>query len=271
MTAALDQDFVTYIGDTVRPIFTVLNQANAVVNIATVNEITWTARSQEGDAALITKTKTGGAITFVTNGSDGKFQVTIGPTDVASLSGFYLHSASITDSNNFQTTVTIGRMQVGLAPQWTYNPKLLGTNRVYQVRRLIGDVLPGDKQLNDADIQFYVDNYPNVWIAAANACRAIAAQYARQVDTIQGELRTLYGQRTRNYTSMAVQLEQQGKGRSSGYVYAGGISVQDKQAQIEDTDRVPPQFNVMIFDNLLPITPIGQQTPGTRLPEVFNG
>jgi hypothetical protein len=267
MPAEINQDFITYTGDDVTPVFTVIDQNGTAVDISGVSEITWTARDEAEDTALVTKTKSGGTITFVTDGTDGKFQVAITSTDTGALSGYYLHQASIKDVLNRVTTVTVGRMQVGVAPTWTYNPAKASTNAVYQVRRLIGDVLQNDQQMQDDEIQWYVDNFSNVWTAAGNACLALAAQFARLVDTIQGELRTLYGQRSKNYLAMANTLLNQGKGRGPAFAYAGGISQSDKLMYVEDTDRVPPQFNLMIFDNLLPITPVGQQVPSARPPD----
>jgi len=46
-------------------------------------------------------------------------------------------------------------------------------------------------------------------------------------------------------------------------VYAGGISQADKTAQLQDLDRVTPQFNLMMDDNLIvPVGPVGNETPG---------
>lgn len=265
--AALNQDFVTYSGDTVSPIFTVLNSSNVAIDISTVSEITWKLRPEDVDAAaLVTKTKTAGQITFVTDGTDGKFQVAITAADTATLSGYYLHEAQITDGSGNVTTVTVGRMQVGLVPTWTYNPAQLATNSVYQVRLLLGDTRYADQQMQDQEIEWYISQYGNIWSAAANAARGLAAQFSRLVDTMQGDLRTLYGQKARNYLAMAANLDMQAKGRGGAYVYAGGISNQDKEQQVEDTDRVPPNFLLRMNDNLLPVAPVGQQTVGAPLP-----
>lgn len=266
--AALNQDFVTYAGDDVSPVFTVLNASGVAVDISAVTEITWKALNEDGTVVL-TKTKTGGGIVFSTSGADGKFVVTLTKTDTALLSGYYQHEASIKDVANNITTVTVGRMQVGLVPTWTYNPAQLTTNNVYQVRRLIGDTKYADQQMQDQEIQWYVDNYGNVWTAAANCARALAAEFSRLVDTVQGELRTLYGQKAKNYFLTASQLELQGKARGGVYVLAGGISVSDKESQVADTDRVAPQFNIEMFDNLLPTSPVGHEVPGSQAPEAF--
>lgn len=264
MPAALNQDFVTYKGDDISPIFIVKNQSGQPISIATVSEITWWAQNEGVDTThVLTKLKSSGQITFVTDGTDGQFQVTLASADTQPLSGYYMHMARITDSGGNDTTVTVGRMQVGVEPSWTYNPAKLSTIPIYQVRRLIGDVLYSDQQMQDDELQFYIDTYGNVWAAAAAAARGLAAQFARLVDTVQGELRTLYGQRVKNYQMIAVSLDIQAKARSGSMVYAGAISQSDKESQVEDTDRVPPQFNIEMWDNLLPTAPVGHQTPGS--------
>ena len=269
MAASLNQDFVTYRGDSITPIFTVRNSSGVAVNISGALEITWKILPENLGTPILTKTMTGGGITFVTSGADGKFQVAILATDTANLSGFYLHEASVTDSFGSVTTVTAGRVQVGLVPTWTYNAAALSTNTVYQVRRLVGDVLYGDQQMQDQEIEWYVANYSNVWAAASAVCRALAAQFSRMVDTVQGDLHTLYSQRARNYLALAATLFQQSRGRGVAYVYAGGISQTDKNNQVEDGDRVPPQFNLLMFDDLLPTSPVSHESPGTPLSRVY--
>src|ERR1043166_8816840 len=138
MVASVNQDFVTYRGDTVKPIFTVVNSSGVAVDISSVTEITWTAKLNNDGSALITKTKTGGGITFVTTGADGKFQVNVLPADTLTLSGFYLHYASLVDGAGNVSTVSVGRMPVGVAPLWSYNPMELANSALYRVRLQIG-------------------------------------------------------------------------------------------------------------------------------------
>jgi hypothetical protein len=40
-------------------------------------------------------------------------------------------------------------------------------------------------------------------------------------------------------------------------IYAGGISIQDKNTQQQDPDRVRPQFQLRMFDNyIVPLPPV---------------
>ena len=265
--AALNQDFVTFIGDNVSPIFTVQTVAGAAVNISGCQAITWTVQEQDSSTVLLTKTKLAGQITFVTTGADGQFQVAILAADTTALgNGFYIHKASIQDANGNVTTTTVGRMQIGIAPTWTYDADRISSYPLYQVRRLIGDVLYGEQQMQDEEINWFLAQYSNIWTAASACAASLAAQFSRMVDTVQGDLRTLYSQRAKNYSMMAGRLEQQGKARGTAYAFAGGISQSDKAARAQDTDRVPPNFVIGMGDDLLPESPVGVQTPSAPAP-----
>lgn len=264
MTAAVNQDFNTYQGDDVSPIFTVTDASGDVVDISSVLEIQWFAQRNLDTAVAITKLKSTGGITFVTNGVDGKFQVLITKTDTSALSGFYLHKARLTDSAGDITSVTVGRMQVGLPPQWNYDASINEADAptINIVRRIVGDVLPGDKQLQDEEIKFAIATYSNIYLAAAECARWIMALYARKVDTVQGELHTLYSQQFKAYRALSIDLETRGMARGGGGAgYAGGISIADKAAQVADTDRVTPQFNLMMMDSEIPEPAVGNETP----------
>jgi hypothetical protein len=150
---------------------------------------------------------------------------------------------------------------------WSYSVADLATSSKDQVRRLIGDVLTTDQQLQDEEINWTLTQFANIYMAAAMCCRDIAAQFARKVDTVQGEMRTLYAQQTKNYEAKAAVLERLGLVRAS-LPYAGGISIMDKVNRQQDSDRVPPQFNLGMDDNLtVPPGSQGNQTPTPGSPD----
>lgn len=266
MSAKINQDFVTYKGDDVAPIFLVQDADGVAIDISTVSDIRWNARRND-DTIVLSKTKAAGGITFVTDGTNGEFQVLLGKADTQALDGFYVHEAQIVDASSNVTTVSVGRMQVGLQPLWTYDPGALMTSTLYQVRRLIGDTKQNDPQINDEEVNFCLSLYPNVYLAAAEAARQIAANYARQVDIVQagtgGNLTTNYSQRSKAFSLLAATLEQRGMSRGAFMPYAGGISQADKQTQEDNADRVQPQFVIGMMDNLLPVgVGSGHETPG---------
>ena len=264
MAAQINQDFVTFAGDDVYPIFTVYDAAGAVVDISTVSQIVWSAVRSVGDTPAASASKTGGTIAFVTNGTDGKFQVTVGKAATSLMMGFYLHTAAITDAIGNVTTVSVGRMMVGAKPAWTYDPSTIASNTLFQVRRLIGDVLADDPQIWDEEIAFFLTLRSNVYGAAAEACRSIAAQYSRKVNTTSpGSISTEYGVQAEHYLTMARQMEQRSKLSGAGSLpYAGGMSISDKRNISLNTDRVQPSFNIGMTDNLfMPVAPIGNEVP----------
>jgi len=271
--AAVNQDFVTYSGDAISPIFLVQDSSGNSVDISTVSDIRWSAQINETSTALVSKTKSGGQISFVTSGADGQFQVFILAADTTLLAqsgDYFIHTAQVVDASGNVTTVTVGRMQVGLAPQWTYNPSQINTSSLYQVRYLIGDTLEGDQQLMDQEINFSIASYSNVTLAAADCCRALQGKFARLVDLVQGELKTNYSNKAKAYFAKAIDLEQRGLIRGGAMPYAGGISIDDKMNRVLNPDRVPPQFNLLMFDDLLPESPVGNQTPFPGSPDSGN-
>ncbi len=265
MPAAINEDFRTYQGDDVYPVFTVKDSAGVVVDISTVSNITWSAKRDEATAAAVTKTKALAQIAFTTDGTDGKFYVKLLAADTALLQGFYIHQAKIVDSGGLITTVTVGRLLVALpSAVWTYDASQIATSSRYQVRRLVGDVIAEDPQLLDAEIDYFISTRSNVYGAAAECCRSIAAQYSRKVDTTTpGELITHFSTQQRAYAQRAIEMENLSSSRGGGIMpYAGGISVADKINNQNDTDRVQPNFVIGFVDNItVPVGAIPNETP----------
>lgn len=148
---------------------------------------------------------------------------------------------------------------------WTYDVGKLATSPLMQVRRMIGDVLPGEQKMQDEEINYILTQYSNTYSAAAEVCRNLSAQYAMQVDLVTGELKTNHSARSRRFAQLAADLEM--RGLRGALPYAGGISVADKDNVAQDTDRVPPDFNRGQFDDLIPVSPVGEQTPSPRMPD----
>lgn len=260
MPAAYNQDFITYAGDAVSPIFTVVGTDGVTgVDISGVTDIIWTAQRNLSIAAAVTKKKSvGGGIVLVNGGTTGQFQVILQTADLSSLSGWYMHTAALVTASG-QTTCTVGRMQVGQSPNWTWDPGSVGTIDLYTVRSLIGDTNAADQQLADQQINWTISEYSNVWLAAAECCRMIAGLYARKVDTSEGLLRTTYSSQRKAYQSLAADLENRGMARGGVTAYTGGTSISDKASNVQNTDRKSPQFVLAQWDNILPEFPVGHQ------------
>lgn len=128
---------------------------------------------------------------------------------------------------------------------FSYDNTDLGTDtssgRLNAVRLLIGDTLSSDQQIQNEEITFALTQTgDNVYYAAAWVSRTIASKYARYVDTdLDGELSEKYSQLQKHYSTLANQLEYQGK--KSGNILGaavGGVSLAAMQAVVDNTDRV---------------------------------
>jgi hypothetical protein len=150
---------------------------------------------------------------------------------------------------------------------WTYSLGQLNTAQLPQVRFLIGDTLPSDQLLQDEEINYALAARGNVYGAAADCCRSIASTFSRQADMSAGDLRISRSQKAKAYLEHALNLDVQFATSGGATPWAGGISVSDKQTREQDTDRVPPQFNIGMEDNHLPVGDSGnelQSNFGTR-------
>jgi hypothetical protein len=91
---------------------------------------------------------------------------------------------------------------------WSYNASLLAQSPRFQVRRMIGDVLSEQPQLQDEEIDFLLSTQPggDVYLAAAQGCRDLAAQYSRKASTTVGPVHTTYDNQARAYAQRAIDI-----------------------------------------------------------------
>jgi hypothetical protein len=89
---------------------------------------------------------------------------------------------------------------------WTYSGDS-GASLLDTVRFLIGDVDQNEQLLQDEEINYLLEIYSNVYVAAANAARSIAARFARQVDESVGDMQLSLAQRVTHYRQLAEELE----------------------------------------------------------------
>lgn len=262
MSAALLQDFTTYAGDSVSPIYTVTNAAGTALDISTASAITWKAKRNSASAAVITKTL-GTQIVLVGGGTAGQYQVNLLSADTAPLSGYYVYSTAITDSLGNVTTVATGRMRVGVEPIWSFDPTQLATSPLYQVRSMIGDVVETQQQLTDGEVLYAISMRTTSYGAAAECCRNLSVRYARSVDQSAGSQKISYSQMSKAYALQALAFETKATMSGSGTPFSGGISQADKLNNVGDDDNVEPSFGIGMFDNDIPL---GQTSPVSGAP-----
>lgn len=126
------------------------------------------------------------------------------------------------------------------------------------VRLLLKDTSTANGVLfQDAEIAFFLTHHNNnVWRAAASAAQGLAAREAESKSV--GDLAISgFG---KSWRDIAEDYKRHADRHVS--LYAGGISVSDKQAAEQDTDRVAPAFTRTTFQ--YPGTPtVLAQTQGT--------
>lgn len=143
---------------------------------------------------------------------------------------------------------------------WSYSLTTLSSTPKDQVRLLIGDTLSTDPQMQDEEITYFLTQRSSVYGAAAECCRTLQARFSRSVDQSAGDTKAMYSQLAKAYGIKAAEFEAKAAMGGAGLPYAGGISVTDKINQEGDGDRVPPQFQVGMEDNFLPVAPAGNES-----------
>ena len=116
------------------------------------------------------------------------------------------------------------------------------------VRYLIGDT--GSTELvSDAEITYLQTTVgASVLAVAAEAARNLSHKYAALVDQTVGRISVSYSQKAKQYQELFSSLRR--RAGQSGKIYAGGISLDNKTIDDEDTDRPTPGFTVGAMDNV---------------------
>lgn len=117
------------------------------------------------------------------------------------------------------------------------------------VRFHVGDTV-APYLLTDEQITLAIDSTSSDLAAAALCARALAARFARDVDSTFESLSSSGSQRAEAYTRLARELDSRAKlSGGLGTPVAGGISISDMEAAESDTDRVRPYFRTGMFHN----------------------
>jgi hypothetical protein len=156
---------------------------------------------------------------------------------------------------------------------WNYDLTVLATDKMTQVRYLIGDTVPTEPLVQDEEIVFMLAQRPSIYAAAAQCCRALAARLSREADTVDKDLHTLMSARAKAFRAMSNDYEVKAVTRSGAQVFAGGTSYSDVAQRQGDLNRIPSQFALGEDTNFTPVSPVGGES--TPLPSAqagnFNG
>ncbi len=123
---------------------------------------------------------------------------------------------------------------------WTYTG-LPATSTRDEVRFLVGDTDHGSQLVTDEEITYALAAEGNTHTAAALVAKSIAAKFAPLIDRAIGDLKISFSQRQKHFKELADELQARGD-VSGGRMFAGGISVADKETEVLDPDRVVPAF-----------------------------
>lgn len=116
------------------------------------------------------------------------------------------------------------------------------------VRFLVGDTNSSDQQFTDSEVNFLLAQEPNIYKAAAQGARALAAKFARKADKEVGDLEIKWSQLQRHYLNLADELQLRSLS-GVGTIFVGGIDKSDKETEAARTDRVEPYFVRKQLDN----------------------
>lgn len=122
---------------------------------------------------------------------------------------------------------------------WTYGGDPSANDRD-EVRFLCGDTDTSDQLVTDEEIAYAIADAGSNYLAAAVICEALAAEFARDVDTTNGPASEKESQRYQQYKDRAYAL----KAKANALVKPvfGGQSISDKNTLGSDSDVPQPYF-----------------------------
>lgn len=129
---------------------------------------------------------------------------------------------------------------------WTYSGAPV-PGSVDEVRLLIGDTDSTQPQLQNEEIQYFIDKYGAGYPAAAAAARALQGIYSRRADSQVGEVSQSSSQIALAYKALAADLSN--KAALYVEISAGGVNVADNERADADDTQIQPAFKRGQFDN----------------------
>jgi len=131
---------------------------------------------------------------------------------------------------------------------WSYSG-LPGNSDLDEVRFMGQLTDSANERLSDEEIEWILTQEDTTVGAAARCCETLATRYAEEVDTktgAAGELSIKASQLSSQFAARAATLRKEAAKHASPW--SAGISVSEKEAQEERTDRVEPAFTRDQFD-----------------------
>jgi len=131
---------------------------------------------------------------------------------------------------------------------WSYSGSPADSD-LDEVRYRAGLTKTGEQYASDQEINFCIAEESNNIAAAALVCESVAAMLAREVDIRAGpggELSLKMSQASDAFYARAKALRKM----ASGYAapWSASISIDEKNEQLDDDDRVLPKFTLDMFE-----------------------
>jgi len=127
---------------------------------------------------------------------------------------------------------------------WTFSDSL-STDRD-KVRLKIGDTDTQDQLLSDETIDALLAVRDDVVLCSIDACRAILAKLAREIDRSAAGMSGSRSQKTNHYKDILANLTKESGGETR--VKVGGISKGDNDTIRDDSDFEPLAFSIGMND-----------------------
>lgn len=134
------------------------------------------------------------------------------------------------------------------ATSWSYSGNPLA-NAKDAVRFTIGDTDSTEPLLLDGEIEFLLVQYQDVVLnASIRACEMIMAKFARLVNERVGSVSVDWKDRMAAYKAMRDDLTRR-LALTDAIPFCGGISRTQKITEVQNTDRVKPDFTKHMMEN----------------------
>lgn len=194
---------------------------------------------------------TDGACT-VTDAADGDVRYLWTAADASLDTGIYLAAFTATYGDGRTITAPNSGMIVveifsETGGEWIYTGDP-GTRNIDAIRLLIGDTDSTDQLITDTEIQYLLTRHGSVNRTASEACRAIAAKFARLMNRSIGGLSADFSQKYHQYMALADSLLTKEETEPVS-PFTSGWKRSVKEAREADTERETTFGRKGIHDN----------------------
>lgn len=134
-----------------------------------------------------------------------------------------------------------------MALEFNFDPALINSVPLFEVRAIVGDIDETDVLLDDRLITSFIDR-DGVTEAAARLAEHLAAKFARQATQRTGDISVNFSDLSKQFQKLAEDIRRR-QGLSGVIPEVGGLSIAEKIDARRDTDLTQPSFERGMHDN----------------------